>query len=452
MPPQIIALICVLFIVFILFKDAKLHSDISKALLIPQLWLLFIIRPFSSWLGFFIPMDSYYTEINNLDGSPLDRNIYFSLIFIGIIILIRRGTNWSALIRNNVLLSLYVAYCLISLVWSDYSFIVLKRWTLLVGEICIIVVVLTEKNPQEAIKALVRRTAYIFIPLSVLVCKYFPDIGKYYDMYSGNASFRGLESQKNGLGVLCMIFGLFFIWELIVSYLNRKENKINKFHSIITIILTLMSVWLLHISASATSLMCLALGSTIILALELPFIKNNIRHIYTYVIIIVALILVLQVTINIYAQVILALGRDLTFTGRTDIWQKVLKVPINPVIGVGYESFWLGSRVQMVAEGKTFILNQSHNGYIEVYINLGYIGLIFIAGLILGAFNNAKQLLLYRPDIGKMSLAFSVIMCIYNVTEAAFKCKSKLWFIFLLVSALKVPEYLNYNKQIECNY
>jgi len=55
------------------------------------------------------------------------------------------------------------------------------------------------------------------------------------------------------------------------------------------------------------------------------------------------------------------MGRDSTLTGRTDIWARVIALVHNPVIGTGFESFWLGKRLeamQLYQRG----LNETHNG------------------------------------------------------------------------------------------
>ena len=50
----------------------------------------------------------------------------------------------------------------------------------------------------------------------------------------------------------------------------------------------------------------------------------------------------------------------------------------NPLFGTGYESFWLGSRLlwfwQSAGLGR---INEAHNGCLEVYLQLGIIGLSF---------------------------------------------------------------------------
>ena len=71
-----------------------------------------------------------------------------------------------------------------------------------------------------------------------------------------------------------------------------------------------------------------------------------------------------------------ALGRNSTLTGRTEIWKLVLGMANNPIFGAGYESFWLGERLQKLWHYYWFPINEAHNGYIEIYLNLGWIGVV----------------------------------------------------------------------------
>src|SRR5207244_5423105 len=69
-----------------------------------------------------------------------------------------------------------------------------------------------------------------------------------------------------------------------------------------------------------------------------------------------------------------AMGRDSTLTGRTDIWKEVLSTDVDPWLGTGFESFWLGKRAEQLWKKYYWHPNQAHNGYIEIFINLGWAG------------------------------------------------------------------------------
>ena len=86
-----------------------------------------------------------------------------------------------------------------------------------------------------------------------------------------------------------------------------------------------------------------------------------------------------------------ASGRDATLTGRTGIWQTVLNEPNNPLLGTGYASFWLGDRLQRIwALYPRTPLLQAHNGYFEVYLNLGMVGVALLGGVLWTGLRNAR--------------------------------------------------------------
>ena len=53
-------------------------------------------------------------------------------------------------------------------------------------------------------------------------------------------------------------------------------------------------------------------------------------------------------------------------------------MPINPIFGTGFESFWLGKRLEQLQGIFFFFPNEAHNGYLEVYLNLGLMGLFIV--------------------------------------------------------------------------
>lgn len=110
-----------------------------------------------------------------------------------------------------------------------------------------------------------------------------------------------------------------------------------------------------------------------------------------------------------------------------------------PLLGFGYESFWLGDRARYFWNKYTFHPNQAHNGYIEVYLNLGWVGITLLALLMVRGYGNAIDA--YRKDraSGSLKLAFFLAATVYNLTEAAFKVMHPVWIAFL-VAITRVPD------------
>jgi len=124
--------------------------------------------------------------------------------------------------------------------------------------------------------------------------------------------------------------------------------------------------------------------------------------------------------------------------GRMELWRDCLAVDTNPILGVGFEGFWLGDRLHLVKQGRPWQPNEAHNGYLETYLNLGIVGLLMLFGLITATFRKIRLELFRNPDWGRFQLGFLIALIFYNLTEATFKGLSLTWFIFFIV-AIKYP-------------
>ena len=46
-------------------------------------------------------------------------------------------------------------------------------------------IVLTEPDPEEALTRLMKRCAYVVVPVSILFIKYYPQLGRAFDPWTG---------------------------------------------------------------------------------------------------------------------------------------------------------------------------------------------------------------------------------------------------------------------------
>jgi len=108
--------------------------------------------------------------------------------------------------------------------------------------------------------------------------------------------------------------------------------------------------------------------------------------------------------------------------------------PTNPWVGQGFESFWLGDRLKLIRKAlDDFPINEAHNGYLEVYLNLGWTGIFFIALLLATAYRRITVGI--RRDPARASLFLGLLLCtlFYSLTEAAFRLNNISWQYLLLV-------------------
>jgi exopolysaccharide production protein ExoQ len=415
-------------------KTRAAGGAISIGLWIPVIWLLLSAsRPASEWLAVFgphtaaLPTDGadYY-----LEGSPVDRNLLICLLVLGIAVLSRRRQQVATLLRRNKLLLAFILYCALSVLWSDYTFVAFKRWIRSLGDLVFVLIVFTELQPTVALRKLLSRAGFVLVPLSVLFIKYYPDLGREYNPWSWVPAYTGVTQNKNELGMLCLIFGLGSVWCLLHLALHRDGT--HRFRRMVPYVaIVAMVVWLFWMANSMTSLSCFGMAATVMVAVSFRpvYRRPALLHLLTGGVICVALY-----ALFFSADMVQSLGRDPTLTGRTAIWDAVLSVRGSALVGTGFESFWLGSRLHKVWEMTMPGLQEAHNGYLEVYLNLGWVGVIFLVGLIVTGYRNL--IAGFRGDAGKanLRLAFFIAAVIYNFTEAGFRETTLIWIFFLLAT------------------
>ena len=97
----------------------------------------------------------------------------------------------------------------------------------------------------------------------------------------------------------------------------------------------------------------------------------NKKMIGAYVVAGIVLLIIAQLTFDIYGHVVDVSGHEATIQGRGRLWEICLQMDTNPIFGAGYESFWLGDRLQKIWDEVHWHPGQAHNGYLELYLNLG---------------------------------------------------------------------------------
>lgn len=434
LPPPIAALLTVGFVLFLFRRDVRQKQDVTGALWVPLVWMLIICsRQPSEWLNTFGFQSG---AITLEEGSPFDASVYFSLILAGAYILKKRHTQLSEIIRNNQWLTIFFVYCFLAIFWSDFPFVAFKRWIKVLGHPIMALIVLTEPNPVQALTSLMKRCAYVIVPVSILFLKYYPEYGRAFDVWSGAAINTGITLNKNALGADCLILGFFFFWYLLQIRAGEPSRQ-RRYEFLLAGGFLLMIWWLLSRAHSSTSLVSLFIAILIVLVLGLRFVDK--RFIGTYLVIGALGLILAEWAFGIYANAIQLLGKDATLTDRTLLWADLLKVEINPILGAGFESFWLGDRFREFAASRWWAPNQAHNGYLETYLNLGMVGLCLLIVLLIATFWKGRRELFTNFEFGRFRLGFLLAVIAYNWTEAAFKNISPMWFVFYLI-ALDYPQ------------
>ena len=346
----------------------------------------------------------------------------------------------------------------ISVMRSDYHWISLKRGIKSFAAATMALVVLTDDDPIEAIETILRRGAYLLIPLSIIVIKYFRSIGVQYDWTGTGSSWCGLSTSKNTLGQIVMISALYFSWAIFRDFKRRRpEAKYNYIYLIMCIYLLKGS----ERAVSLTSLSVFILGLLLFTAsfrnrTNLKFL-SRLLTVASVAILVVQAILVIH-TANPYSNgspvgiLMRSLGRDTTLSGPNGYLERRTEYcKSQPILWRGIRRLldWKGGKYSLGCEPMSWVLGEGHNGYFDTYLQIGIVGLFVLLGVVLSARKRIVECFASDFEYGMFRMTFLVIILLVNVTETTFlRGEHMLWFLFLIcVVSVPKPIYLSVEEQ-----
>jgi O-antigen ligase len=248
--------------------------------------------------------------------------------------------------------------------------------------------------------------------------------------------FTGLTRDKNLLGVITFVLLFGAVWR-VLALLHSDVIPPHCGRILLAQgMLLAVGIYLLIIADSVTSLVCFTLGTGLMLAMSLRVMRRHAAAVHALVLMLVVVVTSIML-LGGGESAAHALGRNPTLTGRTEIWEAVIPLVPNPLVGAGFESFWLSQSVHdklwQIIPGLP--LNEAHDGYIEVYLELGWVGVSLIAFILIDGYRRAVAAFRRAPTWGGLLIAYTVSATVYSITEAGFRMMGPMW-IFLLLAVV----------------
>jgi len=295
------------------------------------------------------------------------------------------------LFAANIPIMLFYGYFVISCLWSSYPLNSLIRVTKDFGATFIVIaVILSEKKPLEAVRAVYVRCACVLIPLSADLVRFSP-LGKQYAR-NGYVTYIGAATQKNSFGEMLLVLMIFLIWDHIEARSPTGDMRLWKRIHWDCLVLLLMGAWLLQLSGSQTSAVSLFIALALMLRTGWLASQKVSRVVFVVTLSLPILLLCTQEFGSVFNPILQGLGRDATFTGRTDIWQHITFSTVNPLIGAGFWNFWGGPGGRAIAVAMETGIPNAHDGYLDIFLDGGMIGLfLLLMGGLLGEFLAQKS-------------------------------------------------------------
>ena len=386
----------------------------SRALWIPTIWFLYTAsKPLAVWF----PASGATPE-----SSPLDRAFLVGLTFLALMVLTRRKFIWAAALKDNALLVILLSFMLVSVLWSSIPQTSFNRWIREAQAVVMAFVVFTERSPRCAIESVLRRSSYILIPFSALLVKYYSIYGIEYGRWTGERMWIGVSTQKNGLGLLCLITIFFISWSMVRRH-RKQRLPAWRFEAHVEIIVIGLSLWLMRgpggsFFYSATSFITLIIG--LLLLFGFRFAEKSGRKILARALMTSVAVILLTGVITLFTggsniKIIAAgAGRDSTLTGRADVWASLLPVvKSNLFLGAGFGGFWTPRTKE------AFRISGAHSGYLDVLLGLGVAGLLLTFAFFMDSCKKALKTMVSDYHWGVLWTTLLIMVIIHNITESS---------------------------------
>jgi O-antigen ligase len=164
------------------------------------------------------------------------------------------------------------------------------------------------------------------------------------------------------------------------------------------------------------------------------------RQAFAAIVIFMAVSIVTSIlVIENWVELLSSLDKDPSLTGRTQFWPQLIEaMGKRPLLGYGYDNFWqpdrgLDNPAANIETTSGYKPPNAHNGFIQLGIELGYVGLIlfgfsFFRNLALGSLFLTKS----QSIESRLPLIFLAYLALQNITESNLLGPNFLWFFYVM--------------------
>jgi exopolysaccharide production protein ExoQ len=362
-----------------------------------------------------------------LSGNATFRFI-LAVLYLGVCVIAFRESNrfdtLRALYRNPAVPCLLLLSCVSSL-WSASPTLCLQRSIAVAGTTLVGVTLAAQRSIEELLE-LLSRTLRVVAVLCLGCMIVVPRVAW------SSLGLQGVFNQKNNLGEAMAVA------ILVNQYLpgTTKRSHITK--------IIWLSIYgsLLFLSRSATALVSLC--AAILAAQVYRTLRRRLRipmGVVLFGIGCAAIVAgVIMADTNILPSVV---GRSTDLTGRTELWSLVISAILKrPLLGYGYSGFWDGASPEStdIARRIGWAPAYSHNGYLELVLNLGIAGLLLFAVFVIRGIVRAVHAAEARDEGSKPTrmwpLAFLVFFAVHNMAECTILWQNNLEWAILLSTVI----------------
>jgi O-antigen ligase len=391
------------------------------------------------WTGLLIPIEQIFfggteSQSDNVDltgsvwlSSLFNTVIVISGIYIFIITLFTRKIKY---LKYHGLLLICVIV-LASAFWSLAPDITLKRGLTFVGSMLLIIYFVEILGPDRVFRCLTQQMLLIGVFSAITRV-----VWRSYSIMPGTHALAGIYGNKNSFGAVMAvsILGALFLY--------TRDKILYRRYFMVAIFFLICDI----LSTSGTTI-TIGLIFFYIFSLHTLARRGGISRILA----ILGCIPLLGVAVmaDVAPDALFGLlGKDATLTGRTELWPYVIDlIDERPWIGWGYRSFWQQNNPLAVDLWNKlgWIIPESHNGLLDVLLDVGYVGCAVFAYVFLATGITAVQnLKAGNSAIGVTAIMAFVGYLVYGISEQILLIAGLPSIMFYLIAISGIYEYRRY--------
>ena len=362
------------------------------------------------------------------DGNPLAFTVQAAFYLVAFCFI---ALHWRKVIRgawNAKWILLLVLVAVVSTVWSQYPLFTLRRSAVMLATTAFGIYFGSRFTIPQQLRLLGWACALIVFT-SFFMAIFFPQYGV--NHLSSPGAWQGVFLRKNSLARAIVL-------SMLVFYFARPPTG-----WWVRWVGIAGALCLLVLSRSATSIVVFA-----VMVATLPMYRL-VRSKLTVAIPFLTVVGVAAVASAVLCHMFLpslleVLQRDTTLTGRTEVWHAILRsIAKRPWLGYGFNAFWTAEgESARVAQQVNWGVQGGHNGFLDVTLDLGILGLsIFLAGYVVMC---RRALRLVRKTRGVVPIwlcTYLAFILLYSLTESTVLRQNNIFWILYASTAMGISLY-----------
>ena len=396
-------------------RDGARRSAKPFDFLMDLIAILLLVSPI---YGCFYPFESYVSLPSKV-GAEGFTSLPFPVTTVSLVVIMGFAAyfTWKTFHAVQRFRHDYLAYALIviaffSALWAFDPVLTIQRAARLMP-FTIFAIIFPQLYGPEKILRLMTVAFLVSAILSVVVCIADPGMGVGRIGGAYDFAWRGAFIQKN-------LTGIMFAIGAVVTYAAWRMKAISTALAIVT---ALGCVFMVIMSQSGT-----AAGSLLQAAAVIGFLSlvQRAKPEARLLLLLLAVLMLAMLGLLAYAVADLLFGiagRDATLTGRTDVWDLVVRsIEAHPLRGYGY-AFWTtdGPARNAIWRQLGYAVGHSHNSWLDLWLQIGLAGMIVMAAIVVRNFYHALRLtLISRHPLGPAMAGLAVLLLVRSMTEVQY--------------------------------